>query len=207
MQVVKRIFDVALSAVGLSLLWPLLMFVALAVKFDSVGPALYRGCRAGLNGRPFNMLKFRTMVVGADRLGGPSTANDDPRVTRLGLILRKYKIDEFPQLINVLLGDMSFVGPRPEVLSEVLSYSAEERRLLSVRPGITDWASLQFRNEGQLLAGSPDPHRAYHEKIRSAKVELGLEYVRQKSLRIDFKILFETVQALIGIGTDHQAAD
>lgn len=183
------------------------MIVALAVKFDSVGPALYRGRRAGLNGRPFNMLKFRTMMVGADRLGGPSTANDDPRLTRLGLLLRKYKIDEFPQLINVLLGDMSFVGPRPEVLSEVLSYSAEERQLLSVRPGITDWASLQFRNEGQLLAGSSDPHRAYQEKIRPAKVELGLEYVRQKSLRIDFKILFETVQALIGIGTDRGTAD
>jgi lipopolysaccharide/colanic/teichoic acid biosynthesis glycosyltransferase len=198
MQIVKRALDAGLAGLGLCILWPLLLLVALAVKFDSFGPALYRGQRAGLGGRPFDILKFRTMIVGADKIGGPSTAGDDPRITHLGLVLRKYKIDEFPQLINVLLGHMSFVGPRPEVLSEVSSYSAEERQLLTVRPGITDWASLHFRDEGRILAGSADPHQVYREKIRPEKVRLGLQYVRQQSIRIDFEILFETIRALIG---------
>ncbi len=198
MQIVKRVLDAVLAGLGLFILWPLLFPIALAVKFDSSGPALYRGRRAGLGGRPFDILKFRTMIVGADKIGGPSTAGDDPRITHLGLILRKYKIDEFPQLINVLLGQMSFVGPRPEVLSEVSNYSAEERQLLSVRPGITDWASLRFRDEGRILAGSADPHQLYRETIRPEKVRLGLQYVRQQSIRIDFEILFQTIRVLIG---------
>ncbi len=207
MQIVKRVLDTVLAGLGLCVLWPLLLLIALAVKFDSFGPALYRGRRAGLNGHPFNILKFRTMIVDADKIGGPSTAGDDPRITHLGLILRKYKIDEFPQLVNVLLGHMSFVGPRPEVLSEVSNYSAEERQLLTVRPGITDWASLRFRDEGRILAGSPDPHQLYREKIRPEKVKLGLKYVRQQSLRIDLKILVETMRALIGVKDGNGAVD
>lgn len=198
-RIVKRGLDVALAGIGLSILWPLLLLVALAVKFDSLGPALYRGRRAGLNGHPFDILKFRTMIVGADQIGGPSTASDDPRITQLGLTLRRYKIDELPQLVNVFLGQMSIVGPRPEVLSEVSNYSAEERQLLTVRPGITDWASLRFRDEGRILAGSANPHQVYCEKIRPEKVKLGLKYVRQQSLRIDLKILAETIGALIRV--------
>lgn len=198
-HIVKRVLDVALAGIGLCIVWPLLLLVAFAVKFDSIGPALYRGRRAGLNGYPFDILKFRTMIVDADQIGGPSTAGDDPRITPLGLTLRRYKIDELPQLVNVFLGQMSIVGPRPEVLSEVLNYSAEERQLLTVRPGITDWASLRFRDEGRILAGSPNPHQVYCEKIRPEKVKLGLKYVRQQSLRIDLKILVETMRALIGV--------
>lgn len=146
------------------------------------------------------------MVVGADGLGGPTTASDDPRITRVGLTLRKYKIDEFPQLINVLLGHMSLVGPRPEVLSEVSTYSAEERELLTVRPGITDWASLRFRDEGGILAGSSDPHLEYQQKIRPEKMKLGLQYVRKKSLRTDLTILLETIGVLIGFEANGRAA-
>lgn len=205
-QIVKRAVDIVLAAAGLGILWPLLLFVALFIKLDSVGPAIYRGQRAGLNGQPFDILKFRTMIVGADKIGGPSTTSDDPRITPLGLTLRKYKIDEFPQLVNVLLGHMSFVGPRPEVLSEVSSYSAEERELLTVRPGITDWASLQFHNEGQILAGSSDPHLAYRQTIRPEKMKLGLQYVRQRSLRTDVRILFQTIRVVIGFETKSRAA-
>lgn len=195
----KRFSDIALAGVFLCILWPVLLVIALAVKFDSFGPALYRGSRAGVQGRPFLILKFRTMVVGAERLGGPSTANDDPRITRLGRFLREYKLDELPQLINVFAGEMSFVGPRPEVLSEAQTYSTEERELLSVRPGITDWASLRFRDEGRILAGSDDPHQAYRERIRPEKIRLGLQYVRRRSFLTDLSILFETAKAVMGI--------
>lgn len=189
-----------LAGFCLCVLWPLLLVIALAVKFDSFGPALYRGSRVGFQGEPFSILKFRTMVVGADKLGGPSTANDDPRITRFGKFLRKYKLDEFPQLINVFTGEMSFVGPRPEVLSEVQEYSAEERELLTVRPGITDWASLRFRDEGEILAGNADPHQTYRKKIRPEKIKLGLEYVRRRSFFTDLLILMETARTVLGIG-------
>ena len=196
----KRFFDFVLAGVLLCVLWPLLLVIALVVKFDSFGPALYRGSRAGFQGQPFLILKFRTMIVGADKLGGPSTANDDPRVTRFGKFLRKYKLDEFPQLINVFAGQMSLVGPRPEVLSEVQTYSAEERELLTVRPGITDWASLRFQDEGRMLAGSADPHQTYREKIRPEKIRLGLQYVRGRSFLTDLAILIETAKTVVGIG-------
>ncbi|MGB6482880.1 MAG: sugar transferase [Candidatus Acidiferrales bacterium] len=203
----KRLFDVTLAVTGLFLLWPLLLAIATAVRLDSSGPALYRGSRAGRGGKPFFILKFRTMVIGADKLGGPSTASDDPRITRLGKLLRKYKLDEFPQLINVLKGDMSLVGPRPEVLSEVQTYSVEERELLTVRPGITDWASLRFRDEGRILEGSPDPHQAYREKIRPEKIKLGLQYVHQRSFRTDLRILIETIKTVSGVGASRQITE
>lgn len=195
----KRLFDFVLAAVGLAISWPLLLIVALAVKLDSFGPALYLGIRAGRDGAPFHILKFRTMVVGADKIGGPSTANDDSRITRIGTVLRKYKLDELLQLINVLTGKMSFVGPRPEVISEVQRYSHEERELLTVRPGITDWASLRFRNEGQILAGSADPHQAYRSMIRPEKMKLGLQYIHERSFLVDLQILVQTARALLGM--------
>jgi lipopolysaccharide/colanic/teichoic acid biosynthesis glycosyltransferase len=137
------------------------------------------------------------MVVNADKIGGPSSSADDPRITPIGAVLRKHKMDEFPQLINVLKGEMSFVGPRPEVMREVLLYTEEEKHLLDVRPGITDWASIRFRNEGEILRGSQDPHQAYSEKIRPEKVRLGLEYVRNHSFLIDCKIILGTLRAIL----------
>lgn len=194
----KRLFDILFSVATLVLLSPLFLLVALLIKLGSPGPILYRSRRAGRGGTPFCLRKFRTMVVNADRIGGPSTSVDDPRVTRMGRFLRKYKLDELPQFTNVLKGEMSLVGPRPEVLSEVERYTPEERRLLTVAPGITDWASIQFHNEGEILKGAADPHKAYRQLIRPEKIRLGLEYVRNHSLLIDLKILRATFRTLLG---------
>jgi lipopolysaccharide/colanic/teichoic acid biosynthesis glycosyltransferase len=153
---------------------------------------MYAGRRAGLRGREFLMYKFRTLVANADRVGGPNTPDDDPRLTKTGRFLRRYKLDELPQLFNVLKGDMSFVGPRPQVLGEVAGYTAEEREILNVRPGITDWSSLKFSNEGEILAGHADPDRAYAELIRPEKMRLGLEYARRGTFRDDIDILVKT---------------
>jgi len=193
----KRLFDVIASSAGLVVLLPLLAVLAIVLKRESTGAVFYRGLRAGQHGRPFRIFKFRTMVVDADKLGGPTSSADDPRITRVGSFLRRYKLDELPQLINVLKGEMSLVGPRPEVVQEVLLYTEEEKRLLEVRPGITDWASIRFRNEGEILRGSADPHQAYREKIRPEKIRLGLEYVRCHSFMTDCKIIVNTLKALV----------
>jgi lipopolysaccharide/colanic/teichoic acid biosynthesis glycosyltransferase len=196
--VLKRAFDVVVSAVALFLIWPFLVIAALAIKVTDPGPVFYRGVRAGLDGKTFRIFKFRSMVVNADKIGGPSTSADDARVTRVGAFLRRYKLDELPQLMNVFGGSMSFVGPRPEVLHEVEQYTAEERQLLSVRPGITDLSSIKFSNEGEILRGAVDPHQAYRELIRPGKIRLGLEYVRTHSLILDLRILFATLWKLFG---------
>jgi lipopolysaccharide/colanic/teichoic acid biosynthesis glycosyltransferase len=159
---------------------------------DRDGPVLYGGRRAGRGGREFKMYKFRSMVTNADRIGGADTADDDPRLTKTGKFLRRYKLDELPQLINVLKGDMSLVGPRPEVPSKVAAYTPEEREILNVRPGITDWSSLRFHNEGEILAGHADPEQAYNELIRPEKMRLGLEYARKATFRDDLAILART---------------
>ena len=192
----KRLFDFFAALFGLILVSPLLLLSALLIKLSSPGPVFYRGVRAGKGGTTFRMLKFRTMVVNADKIGGPSTSGDDPRLTRVGKALRRFKLDELPQLLNVLVGEMSFVGPRPEVLDEVDLYTAEERHLLDVRPGITDWSSIKFRNEGEILRGAADPHAAYREKIRPEKIRLGLEYVQHHSFWIDLKIIFKTLRVI-----------
>ena len=171
---------------------PVTLAIWARIKLDRDGPAVYAGRRVGRGGREFRMYKFRTMVTNADRVGGPSTPDDDPRLTRTGRTLRRYKLDELPQLINVLKGDMSFVGPRPQVPDEVAGYSPEEREILNVRPGITDWSSLKFHNEGEILAGHEDPDRAYAELIRPEKMRLGLEYVRRGTFRDDLSILWKT---------------
>jgi lipopolysaccharide/colanic/teichoic acid biosynthesis glycosyltransferase len=196
--VLKRTFDLCGAACALILSSPLLLAIAVAIKLDDGGPVLYWGVRAGRGGSPFRIFKFRTMVVNAERLGGPSTADDDPRITKIGGWLRRSKLDELPQLFNVLRGEMSLVGPRPEVLQEVALYSDEERALLSVRPGITDWASLRFRDEGVILRGATDPHGTYRRVIRQEKIRLGLEYVRTGSLQTDIRILATTLRVLIG---------
>ncbi|MDA2912738.1 sugar transferase [Acidobacteriia bacterium AH_259_A11_L15] len=194
----KRIFDVLASAVGLLLLSPVLFLSALLIKLEDGGSVFYRGVRVGQYGRPFRIYKFRTMVVNAERLGAPSTADDDPRITKVGKSLRRYKLDELPQLINVLKGEMSLVGPRPEVQQEVALYTEKEKVLLNVRPGMTDYASIQFHNEGEILRGSADPHQAYREKIRPEKIRLGLEYVHNHSLGVDLKLIMQTLKTLFG---------
>ena len=192
----KRAFDLVVSALGLIVLSPLLLVLALLIKLGSRGGVFYRGLRAGRFGKPFRIFKFRTMVLNADKIGGPSTSADDPRVTRIGAFLRRYKMDELPQLLNVVKGDMSLVGPRPEVLEEVRLYNDQEKHLLDVRPGITDWASIRFRNEGEILRGSADPHQAYREKIRPEKIRLGLEYVQKHSFLTDCRIIFDTLKVI-----------
>jgi len=196
---IKRLFDVGLAAAALLLLWPLLVVLAFAVRLEDGGPVFYRGRRVGRHRRPFSMMKFRTMVVHAEQLGASSTADDDPRITRVGRFLRAFKLDELPQLFNVLGGSMSFVGPRPQVAWAVDLYSAEEQHLLDVRPGITDYASLMFRNEGEILRGSSDPDKDYLEKIAPGKIRLGLEYVHHHHVAIDIKIILATALAIAGL--------
>jgi lipopolysaccharide/colanic/teichoic acid biosynthesis glycosyltransferase len=199
--VLKRTFDLILALCALALLGPLLLLIAVLIKLDNGGPVFYRGVRIGRAGVPFRICKFRTMVVNADRLGGPSTPDDDPRITKPGRWLRRSKLDELPQLLNVVSGKMSFVGPRPEVPQEVSLYSDEERALLLVRPGITDWASIRFRDEGAILRGAADPHETYRRVIRPEKMRLALEYVRTASLATDVRILLATLRSVVGGGT------
>ena len=182
----------ALSVIGLVVGSPAMLYIWARIKLDRDGPVIYAGRRVGLGGREFRMYKFRTLVPDADRVGGPNTPDDDPRMTKTGLWLRRYKLDELPQLFNVLKGEMSLVGPRPQVPGEVAGYTDEERELLDVRPGITDWASLRFSNEGEILKGQDDPDRAYAELIRPEKMRLGLEYVRRGTFRDDLEILSRT---------------
>ncbi|MBP8116145.1 MAG: sugar transferase [Nitrospira sp.] len=194
----KRLFDFVVASCALLLLSPLLLALAALVKLADGGEVLYRGSRVGLEGRRFRMYKFRTMLERADALGGPSTPADDPRVTTIGRWLRKYKLDELPQLLNVCRGEMSLVGPRPEVPQYVDLYTEEERAILAVRPGLTDWASLWNIDEGALLQGSSDPEKTYMETIRPVKIRLQLEYVRRRSFRTDLQILLHTLIALAG---------
>lgn len=193
---VKRALDLMLSLVGLFFFSPLLLAIPMLIKREDRGPVCYRGVRVGRYGKPFRIFKFRTMVVDAEKRGGASTADDDPRITRIGKFLRHYKLDELPQLINVIKGEMSIVGPRPEVPQYVEMFTGEEKAILSVRPGITDWATLWNPDEGAVLAGSPDPERLYVEKIRPEKIRLQLEYVRRRSIWIDLTIILQTLAAI-----------
>ena len=193
----KRLFDLILSFLGLFILFPFFVVIAIAIKRDSFGPIFYKGKRIGRFGKPFLIYKFRTMVVNADKKGASSTADDDTRLTKIGIFLRKYKLDELPQLINILKGEMSFVGPRPQVAWAVKLYSDEEKKILNVRPGITDYASIKFSNEGEILKGSSDPDKAYMEKIHPEKMKLGLQYAQNHSLWIDIKILYKTFITII----------
>ena len=202
----KRLFDFVFSLAGILFLSPLMFAIFILIKLSSPGPALYAGTRIGRFGKAFRLFKFRTMVANADKIGGPSTAEDDPRVTKVGRVLRRYKLDELPQLINVLKGEMSLVGPRPEVAAEVELYSPEQRELLKVAPGITDWASMRFHNEGEILKGSADPHQTYQEKIRPEKIRLGLEYIQKRSFWVDMQILTGTLELLIRTRTKSHSA-
>lgn len=194
----KRIFDIALSLLGLILFFPVLLLCAIIIKLTSRGPVFYRGERVGLNGGLFRTFKFRSMVTNAEALGGTSTHESDARITAIGTFLRRFKLDELPQLINVLFGDMSFVGPRPEVRKFVDMYTPEERVILTVRPGITDWSSIKFHNEGEIIAASgiADADEAYAKLIRPEKLRLQMKYVRERTLWIDIKIIIDTIMTL-----------
>lgn len=196
----KRLFDIAFSLIALLLLAPLLLAVALWVGLDSPGPVFFRQQRVGRGGQLFDIYKFRTMHTGAEAVGPQITVGQDARITRAGAWLRRSKVDELPQFLNVLRGDMSVVGPRPEVPRYVGQYSAGLRAVvLSVRPGITDLASIAFRNESDLLASSPDPERTYVEQILPVKLRYAQKYVRTHSLRLDLQIIAWTALAVMGL--------
>ena len=193
----KRALDLICAILGLTLTGPLLLMFAFLIKKHDQGPALYLPLRAGRNGVPFKMFKLRSMVVNADRSGVSSTANSDSRITPIGTLLRRYKIDELMQLINVLMGDMSLVGPRPNVLQEIENYTAQERHLLDVRPGITDFSSIVFSDEGTILEGQSDPDQAYNQLIRPWKSRLGLFYIQKRTILVDILLIGLTALAII----------
>ncbi len=193
----KHFFDIVFALLGLIVFSPVLLMITALVKLEDRGPLLYPGVRVGKDGVPFKIFKFRTMVTNADKIGGSSTADNDPRITKIGKILRKYKLDELPQLFNVLIGEMSLVGPRPDVPYYVKMFTVEEKAILSVLPGITDWATLWNPDEGAILAGSADPDKTYLEEIRPEKIRLQLAYVRNRSFRIDLMIIFQTLAVIL----------
>jgi lipopolysaccharide/colanic/teichoic acid biosynthesis glycosyltransferase len=192
----KRAFDVVVALVGLVCLLPVFLFVAILIKLDSKGPVFFRQERVGRRFRPFWIYKFRTMVRDAPRLGGPITCGDDRRITRIGRVLRRTKIDELPQLINVLRGQMSLVGPRPELQQYVDVFRQDYAEILEVRPGITDLASLKFRDEATLLGTFQNPEERYVKCILPEKVNLGKVYARSSSLSLDVAVIFKTCAAL-----------
>jgi lipopolysaccharide/colanic/teichoic acid biosynthesis glycosyltransferase len=193
----KRTFDFVVALLGLILLAPLLLLVALLIKLDSPGPALFRQERIGKSFRPFRIYKFRTMVQDAPRSGGPITFGADPRITRLGRVLRKTKFDELPQLMNVLRGEMSVVGPRPEVRPYVDLFRADYEEILQVVPGITDLASVRYRNEAEILGQFEDPEEAYVKHILPEKIKLAKAYVRRSSLFFDIALILKTFLKLL----------
>ncbi len=192
----KRLFDLFAAAAALLFLSPLFLLIALAVGLSSKGGVFYRQRRIGLQGRPFRLIKFRSMYADADRRG-LLTIGDDRRITPVGRFLRRYKLDELPQLWNVLKGDMSLVGPRPEVPRYVEHYDERQRKVLDVRPGLTDYASLYYIDEAKVLARSEDPEKAYLEEVLPHKLELALHYVENRSFSEDLKIIFKTLGKLL----------
>ncbi len=192
----KRAFDLFSAVLGIVLLAPIFFVIAVLIKLDSRGPVFYRGVRIGQHGRPFRIFKFRTMRPDAELVGSTSTGHNDPRVTRVGRRLRPFKLDELPQLLNVLKGDMSIVGPRPEVEEHTSAYTEEEKIILSVLPGITDYASIRFFNLNKLV-GSEDPRRVFIEKYRAEKNKLRVAYVLNQSIWTDLRIIFLTVARLV----------
>lgn len=193
----KRLFDIVASGCGLILLSPIFLVLAIWIKLDSKGPVFYKQVRVGRGNKDFYLYKFRSMRVGADKAGLITVGGRDPRVTRSGYYIRKYKLDELPQLINVIKGDMSLVGPRPEVRKYVDMYTPEQMHVLDVRPGITDMASIRYRNENELLEKAEDPDKYYIEVIMPDKLGINLEYVANHSFWYDMKLIFSTFLAII----------
>lgn len=193
----KRIFDIIASGLGIACLSPLFLILAIWIKADSRGPVFYRQTRVGRHNRDFRLFKFRSMRPNSDRLGLITIGGRDPRVTRSGYYIRKYKLDELPQLINVFIGDMSLVGPRPEVRKYVDMYTPEQLHVLDVRPGITSLASIRYRNENDILAAADDPDRAYIEQVMPDKLAIDLQYVTRANLLTDIRIIFSTLAAIL----------
>lgn len=193
----KRLFDIVASGCGLLVLSPLFLILAIWITLDSKGPVFYRQVRVGRGNKDFKLFKFRSMRVGADKKGLITVGGHDPRVTRSGYYIRKYKLDEFPQLINVFLGDMSLVGPRPEVRKYVDMYTPAQMHVLDVRPGITSLASIRYRNENDILAAAEDPDKCYIETVMPDKLAIDLEYVAKHSFFYDIKLIFMTFWEII----------
>lgn len=192
----KRLMDVFFSFVGLIVLLPLFFLISVAIVFDSGFPVFYLQKRVGKNGKDFILFKFRTMKLNSDEHGLLTVGKKDSRITRIGYFLRAFKLDELPQLLNVFIGDMSLVGPRPEVRKYVTLYNEEQRRVLSVRPGITDYASIKYVNENDLLADAKDPEEFYIKRIMPEKLKLNMEYIHQRNLLIDIKIILQTFRKI-----------
>jgi len=190
----KRFFDFIIALIALIIFGPLFLILSILIKKDSKGPVFYRQIRIGKDGKSFKIFKFRTMVNNADKSGVTSTKDDDVRITKMGKFIRKYNLDELAQFINVLKGEMSIVGPRPEIPYYVNMFTEEEKIILLIKPGITDWACIWNPDESKLLAGSDDPDRDYLEKIRPEKIRLQLKYVKEHSFWIDFKIMLMTLK-------------
>lgn len=193
----KRLLDIFSSALVLLVLLPFWLIIALAIVLESRGGVFYRQIRVGKDNKDFYLYKFRTMRTGSDQKGLLTVGERDSRITRVGYFLRKYKIDEFPQLLNVLKGDMSIVGPRPEVRKYVDMYMPEQMRVLSVRPGLTDIASIQYVHENELLAASDDPEKTYIEEVMPAKLALNLQYIDNQSVLGDIKLIWKTFVAIL----------
>ena len=192
-----RFFDFILSLVGLVVLAPIFIVLAIWIKIDSTGPVFYKQVRVGQNGIDFGLFKFRSMVVDADKKGLITVGGRDPRITRSGYFIRKYKLDELPQLINVLVGDMSLVGPRPEVRKYVDLYTDEQQKVLSVKPGITDYASIEYMDENEVLGKSSDPEKTYIEEIMPEKIKYNMKYIQNKNVSEYFKIIFLTLLKIV----------
>jgi len=193
----KRAFDIIFSIVGLCFIAPFLLILAILISIYSKGGVFYKQVRIGKNLKPFKLFKFRSMAIDADKKGLLTVGHNDSRITNIGYYLRKYKLDELPQLINVFIGDMSFVGPRPEVEKFVKLYNQEQLQVFNVKPGITDWASIQYVHENEILAKSNNPEKTYIEEIMPAKLKLNLEYVKKNNVIIDIKIILLTIKAII----------
>lgn len=196
----KRLFDIFFSFFGLLVFAPLMLFVAVVIKLTSKGPVFYKQVRSGLHRKAFYVYKFRTMVDKAETMGTSVTTDIDPRITPIGRILRKTKLDELPQLFNVLKGDMSFVGPRPDVPEITDKYTPEMKRVFEVRPGITSLATLHFRHEEEILAKVDNPDQFYDDVVVPLKVELAMEHARKNSFFFDFSVLLKTVWVLLPLG-------
>ena len=188
----KRFCDILISSIVLICFLPIGVLIALAIKFDSSGSVFFRQQRIGLHGKAFGLLKFRSMRVASQSQGTLTVGMRDPRITKVGVFIRRFKLDEFPQFLNVILGDMSIVGPRPEVEEYVLLYDQNQKRVLSVKPGITDYASIQYFKENEILAKSENPRKAYIEEIMPDKLRLNLKYIEEKNLFTDLKIIWKT---------------
>jgi len=195
----KRFFDLILSLIGLLILVPILFFITILIKISSSGPVFYKQVRVGKNNKDFEIFKFRTMHVNADKKGLLTVGGRDPRVTSIGYYLRKFKLDELPQLINVFKGDMSFVGPRPEVRQFVNIYSEIQKKVLNVKPGITDLASIEFRNENEILSKEDDPNQYYIDCIMPKKLEINLKYIAQRNLLKYFTVIIKTIKVIFNI--------